>query len=202
MDENEARAELGEIYALGPVADHTQIHPYAQQNKCIDGLATYGDRKYMKGFSFRYFNPALVDYVLQQVTSFLEIMGPDDAGSAILLEAHPFDKLNSIPLDATAFANRGDYFNSTIALRWKNSDKDEFVRSWTKTFIAGARVIENRMAEERKETVIDGGYANMDMPGDKTTDAFKTNLPRLMELKRKWDPNGRFNKWFPIPVAA
>jgi hypothetical protein len=192
---------FSEMYAVGPVADHTQIHSYADQNKVTDPIATHGDRKYMKGFAFRYFNPAIVDYSLQEFGSFLNAMGPSDAGSAILMEAHPYGKMCSVPPEATAFANRGDYFNCTMAARWKGSEKDEFVRDWTKTFVSGAKVIEDRLAQERKEKAISGGYANMDMPGDKAVDAFKSDLPRLKEVK-KWDPNGRFNKWFPISVEA
>jgi FAD/FMN-containing dehydrogenase len=165
-------------------------------------MATYGDRKYMKGFAFRYLSPAIVDYVLQELSAFLKIVGSEDAGSAILLEAHPYSKMCSVPLDATAFANRGDYMNCTMAMRWTDPEKDEFVRAWTKTFVEGVKIIENRIAEEKNEVVIEGGYANMDMPGDKAADAFKSNFPRLQEIKKKWDPTGRFNKWFPITAAA
>ena len=201
-DEAEARSTFAELFAVGPVADHAQIHAYTEQNKITDPIATHGDRKYMKGFAFRYLDPAIVHYTLQEYVTFLKIMGSDEAGSAAVIEGHPYGKMCDVPIDATAFANRGDYFNFTLPVRWKNPDKDEFVRDWTKTFTSGLKVIENRIAEERKEKVIYGGYANMDMPGDKAADAFKSNLPRLKEVKKKWDPNGRFNKWFPISVQA
>jgi Berberine and berberine like len=200
-DETVARTKLAEIFAVGPVVEHVQIHSYADQNQLANAMSTHGDRKYMKGFAFRYLSVDLVQYVFEQVSAFLKVMGPEDAGSAVLLEAYPTGKQASIPSDATAFANRGDFFNSAMIMRWKSPEKDAYVRDWIKTFIAGAKELEKRMATNKKESFVEGGYANFNMEDDKIEEAFKGNLPRLKEVKKKWDPKGRFNKWFAIRPA-
>lgn len=48
--------------------------------------------------------------------------------SAILLELHDFKKVATIPTEATAFPNRGPYFNVNLVLRWKDPALDEEVR--------------------------------------------------------------------------
>jgi FAD/FMN-containing dehydrogenase len=37
---------------------------------------------------------------------------------------------------------------------------------------------------------------------DKARAAFAENYPRLQEIKKKYDPERVFNKWFPIEPAA
>jgi hypothetical protein len=73
------------------------IHPYTEQNKILNLIATHGDRKYMKGFAFRYMTVPFLEYVFNSVSAYLEVMGPDDTGSAVILECFPTEKLSAAP---------------------------------------------------------------------------------------------------------
>lgn len=86
-------------------------------------------------------------------------------------------------------------------MRWDGRDHDEWVLDWLKDFIEGARAIDCQTASDKGENPTPSvGYANIALPGESVEEAFKGNLPRLKEIKKKWDPKQRFNKWFPIPV--
>lgn len=55
------------------------------------------------------------------------------------------------------------------------------------------------------ETETPAGYTNYDPQPEKSgaaKRAFGTNYARLQQVKRKYDPDRVFNKWFPIEPAA
>lgn len=82
-------------------------------------------------------------------------------------------------------------------------ENDAFVRDWVREFVKGARAIDKDIAEKNgRKTCETMGYANIPAPEETLGNAFAGNVKRLREVKRKWDPNGRFNKWFPIDVNA
>ena len=37
---------------------------------------------------------------------------------------------------------------------------------------------------------------------NRAKDLFRENYPRMQEIKRKYDPDMMFNKWFTVNVAA
>jgi hypothetical protein len=41
-------------------------------------------------------------------------------------------------------------------------------------------------------------YINFAHGDEDLEDIYGESLPRLRELKKKWDPENRFNQWFPI----
>jgi hypothetical protein len=47
--------------------------------------------------------------------------------SAVIIELHPYDKVVTVPTSATAFANRGKWYNINYSLRWKDAALDERV---------------------------------------------------------------------------
>jgi hypothetical protein len=205
QDEAVARARFADLYALDPVPDNTGVHSFAEiQQKVFDSIAMHGDRKYLKGISYQYFSVPFLTYVHAQMTAFIQYLGPEAAKSAIILKIYPHNKIRTVPDDGTAFANRRNSLNCVIAMRWTSPEHDNFARQWIGEFVEGVRTLDAQMAKERAETVVvKGGYTNFEMQGDidKAADGFRENLPRLKEIKKKWDPHGRFNKWFPIPVA-
>jgi hypothetical protein len=201
-DESAARAKFADFFALEPVLDTTKIHPYEQQNAVLVPIVPHGPRTYLKGIGYRTLSIPLLEYALKQFTSYVSHVGDDYFTSSILFEAYPSDKLTSVPFDATSFANRGTHFNCFVVTRWQSEKNDEFVKQWVKDFVAGARAIDEEVSVTMgKSSVGRKGYANTNLPDEKCEEAFQGNLPKLEKVKRKWDPKGRFNKWFPIASA-
>lgn len=48
--------------------------------------------------------------------------------SAVVVELHPYDKVASVPTSATAFGNRGKWYNVNFAMRWEDAALDSRVR--------------------------------------------------------------------------
>jgi hypothetical protein len=198
-DEAVGRETFGEFLALEPVADHLGVHPYAQQNAVNNSLAPHGPRTYVKGFAYQTMSSEILDYSLKKFSEFISHLGEDFVTSALIYEAYPTAKTCEVAPDATAYANRGKWYNCAMMLRWNDEKHDAWVNQWSKDFVKGVRIVDNQVVQSRGEKVLEKtSYANMPFPDATLRDAFRGNLERLTEVKMKWDPNGRFNKWFNV----
>src|SRR5277367_497325 len=200
-DEEEARTIFAEFYGIGPVADMTKLHPYVEQNRVISGIQPHGPRTFMKGWGYHNISVELLQYAFDRFGSYVSHIGSDYEISAIAYEAFPPDKLCEVPHEETAFGSRGRHLNGIINLRFQDPKHDSYVQQFVKDFVEKARAIDNKVAEENGRTPVGNvGYGNFALVGDTAADWFGSNLARLHELKRKWDPSNRFSKG--IPMAA
>jgi hypothetical protein len=200
-DEEEGKEYFKDFYALGPVVDITAIRSYEAQNSFMDPMMPHGPRSYLKGFDYQTVTAPLLTLVVNKHDQFLERLGDGFRGGGIFFESYPYNAIIQHASDSTAYANRGAHFNCTISVRWADESMDDWVRDWIHELVADSRDIEAQaMTAEGKEKTVDGAYVNFCLPGEKVEMAFRENLPKLIEVKRKWDPKGRFDKWFAIPT--
>jgi FAD/FMN-containing dehydrogenase len=140
---------------------------------------------------------------LDRYSEFLEHVGPDGASTMIFLNDFPFKRVNLLPVDVTAY-NRDQCYNLQILPEWADRvEFDDYAEKW-----AGDLLNDFIVAEENdpavpvdKRIVGRSAYWN---ESDGTTDAaivFGTNYPRLREIKKKYDPDNVFHKWYPIKPA-
>jgi Berberine and berberine like len=156
----------------------------------------------MTSFAYQAVSEESLQLAVKSYAAFLSTVGDDYRGGAIFFEGFPFEKIVSVPSDATAYANRGKYFNCTLGFRWSGSHYDDWVKQLIKDFVQEAREIDRKfMLAHGQEPTVQNGYANFHLPAASVAQAFQENLPRLIEMKKKWDPNRRFNKWFCIPAS-
>jgi hypothetical protein len=157
----------------------------------------------MTGFDYQKVTVELLQHTVNAFTNFMKEVGEDYRVSVILYECYPYEKIIQVPYHATAFANRGKHYNCTVALRWAGESHDKWVKDYIKKFVREAREIERGyLLEHGLSPTVVNGYANFNLPEEKAKDAFQENLPKLMEVKKKWDPQARFNKWFNVPIAT
>jgi hypothetical protein len=155
----------------------------------------------MTDFAYQIPSADLLAFTVDKVTEYRAKIGDDFRPCAIFYETYPFDQVIKIPADSSAYPNRGRHFNCTVQLRWAGSQHDEWVKAWIKDFVRQAREIDKKvMLAEGRNPTPERGYATFHLPGDRAEQAFGGNFERLQEVKRKWDPNGRFNKWLNIPI--
>lgn len=201
-DESEGRNRFSEFYAIGPIVDNTKMHSYIEQNTIISSIAPPGPRSYMKGVGIQSISIELVQHCFEKFCSYVSDLSDDYEISAIAFECYPPGKICQVPANSTSFGTRGMHINGILLIRWKNESRDASVVQWVRTLVTEMQEIEARVSVERgQKSARDLGYANCLLPGDRAAEWFGENLPRMREIKRKWDPNQRFNKWLAISPA-
>lgn len=201
--EEEAKALVKPLYDLKPIAEMTQMVPYAtvtSPNPLVDGPPTH--QRYATS-NFQTFFPLEVDMWLTLVddyTAFMAKYGDAVAPSKIVMEIRSYGKSSSIPVSAMAFALRRTAVMGAIEAQYDVSVSDAVMRDEVKTITDKARDVMRKKGLYPEGTATFN--ANISTGLEKITDMFGENLPRLRELKKKYDPNFVFNKWYPVAPAA
>ena len=98
-----------------------------------------------------------------------------------------------VPPEETAFAHRQDQFDCIILSVWSDPPDTEENIGWTRDLF-----------EDMKPFLEEGVYVNnlMDEGADRVRAAYEPNYDRLVELKRKYDPDNffRLNQNIAVPV--
>jgi FAD/FMN-containing dehydrogenase len=160
--------------ALG---EHIGAQPYTQWQQAFDPLLTPGARNYWKSHNFTDISDGTIDAILQFAgrlpTAQCEIFLGLIAGAA-----------NRIPADATAYGHRGTKFVLNVHGRWDHPADDARCIAWARDFFkasapyASAGAYVNFMTEE--ET-------------DRIAAAYGSSYARLVQVKRKYDPDNIFH---------
>ena len=199
----EAKELVRPLYDLGPIAEMTQMVPYAQvtsPNPLIDGPPTH--QRYATS-NFQMFFPIDVDMWLTLVDdydAFMTKYGNAVAPSKIVMEIRSYTKTSSVPVSAMAYALRRPAILGAIEAQYDISVSDTVMREEVKVISDKAREAIRRKGLYPEGTATFN--ANISTGTEKITDMFGENLPKLRELKTKYDPKFVFNKWYPIAPAA
>ncbi|KAL2869385.1 FAD-binding oxidoreductase [Aspergillus lucknowensis] len=124
--------------------------------------------------------------VFSQITEDYPLMG----NSVLAFELLPYGKVMSVPVDATACANRGRFYNVGLLLCWREAGHDAVMDQYRQFIISK---IEHSQKGDTGEGV--AAYANYAGHDFGAKYLFGDNLPRLQELKRLYDPHNVFRKW-------
>ncbi len=157
--------------------EHIGAQPYTQWQQAFDPLLTPGARNYWKSHNFTDISDGTIDAILQFAgrlpTAQCEIFLGLIAGAA-----------NRIPADATAYGHRGTKFVVNVHGRWDHPADDARCIAWARDFFkasapyASAGAYVNFMTEE--ET-------------DRIAAAYGSSYARLVQIKRKYDPDNIFH---------
>jgi hypothetical protein len=199
--EDEARKLLEPLYALGPVAAMATMKTYAEctmPSPEIIGPLTH--QRYATS-NAQMFNPLDTDIVqglVDDLAVFFDKYGDAIGPSKVALEFRHHAKSSSVPVTGTALASRApDQVWTVIEAQYDASVSDAVMRAEVKT-------MSDKIKDSLRKKYPDRGAffnANIASGTEKVSDMFGENLPKLRELKRKYDPNFVFNKWYPIPPA-
>jgi hypothetical protein len=181
--------------------------PYEKVNAMTNFAATFGGRKIFGGSNVVLpLDKKFIRSVYEEFSQFT--LGNERMSESIILfELVPFKKIASVPMEETAFANRGDYYGVGTLFKWYDPAQDEMVRTFN-------RKLNRRIKEEGgvKKSLGVGVYsnymcewnwlshhflsANGNLDSSKSPEeVFGTNTPRLKELKMKYDPQNLFYRW-------
>ncbi|CAE6353145.1 unnamed protein product [Rhizoctonia solani] len=123
------------------------------------------------------------------------------SGSVLIWELYHAGAFSSVPKEATAYGNRAPTYNVGYFMNWSDP-------AWTEQSIPTVLALDKefmklRDAHFHRDLVGEGGYLNYrDAESQKTgaSRRFGSHFPRLLEIKRKYDPENLFGKWFALPA--
>jgi hypothetical protein len=176
----------------------------------LNELMSPGSRRYLKATGLRHLTVPILAEIFNSYAQFRQHLGDISIQSVCLFEAFPRAKINSVSNTATAFTNRGDWFNITLVPTWGTSPEyDTYGKEWVHGLVGRIAQLEKESegedvgkdAEEGGAVVGVKGYFNGSMGDEKISLVYAGNYARLREVKRKYDPEFVFRKWFPIVPA-
>ncbi|KAJ5782045.1 FAD-binding domain-containing protein [Penicillium paradoxum] len=205
--EEEGRKYFSELLSIGPIAESTRMMSIAQVNTLQNPMCEYGMRR-LQGSG----NVTIpLDIVAFQQTAddlwtFHEA-NPDVSISAIAVELISTHKLREVPQCATAYANRGEYYDAVTMFGWTNPALDATVRQFNSQLCAqlrrtnGYEYAELGGTDNTNEEPV-GRYLNMETDSLKPDEAYGPNWKRLRSIKKEFDPGNVFHKWHGVGVEG
>jgi hypothetical protein len=206
---------FADLFAIGPIANMTAIMPYAQLNSQLNHAAGFDGRKQFGGGAFKL--PLDAEFVVGLHEEFNAFVGKHErvGESMMLWEVIPYNKIMEVKNGEMAFANRGDYYNLAVQLKWSvyllhfspfppppsssavtkltcyryDSALDDEIRSFSRSLLKKA-------SETAAKTSKDGGvgqYGNYATADVEANDIFGENVKKLEDLKHKYDPQNMFS---------
>lgn len=183
-------APILEMESLMQVIECT---PYPAINQAVDQQMQHGSRYLFGGSNFTLpMKLSTAESVRERFHEFVEST-PGTEGSAVLLECTPHQKIQEVPVESTAFNSRGNYFIMGFIYQWEDENLDTEVRQFNRAFqteVRGLGYNDKAFADGI------GNYLNYDGTTENMTakDAFGSHSKRLVELKKKYDPENVFDK--------
>jgi FAD/FMN-containing dehydrogenase len=176
-DPVEAAAQIDRLRQFAPLlGEHVGPAPYGGWQQAFDPLLAPGARNYWKSHNFTDLSDgaiaALARYAGQLPSDHSEIFVALVAGAA-----------NRVPASATAYVGRDAKLVVNVHARWDDATGDEACVSWARAFYGAAAPFASG-----------GAYVNF-MTGDEAARvpaAYGENYARLVELKRRFDPENVF----------
>ncbi len=168
---------LQPIRDLAPrVAEHVGVMPYPALNSAFDGLVPPGLQHYWKAN----FVTELTD---EAISAHLE-HGPKVPVVNSTVHIYPINgAAHRVASDSTAFAYRDATFATVIAGMWPDPADNEANTAWVKDYYAATAPHSE-----------DGGYVNFMAEDDQSRIRanYRGNYDRLVETKRRYDPDNLF----------
>ncbi|EXA46086.1 hypothetical protein FOPG_06847 [Fusarium oxysporum f. sp. conglutinans race 2 54008] len=198
--EEDAKQCFSGLLEIKAIANNTEMMTTAKTNTLLNSVMDHGIRRLMGSGNITM--PLDIEPMLQTAETFWEFCeSRDGMGKSVLaIEFFPTDKIREVPQDATAYANRGDYYDAMTSFAWENPAYDSEIRQFNRSLC-------KRIRETNGYSATAGGhwskgpvgvYINIEADSISPKDAWGVNLHRLRELKKKFDPNNVFNKWHGI----
>ncbi|KAJ0386492.1 hypothetical protein COL922a_004258 [Colletotrichum nupharicola] len=181
------------LFEAGPLVDLTTEMDYPVANTLVDVFQGPGARRLTGGTNLTTpFELSKWEEMCHEFYSRVDAettRGNDMRTSMLAVKMYKKDKVANVPFGATAYSNRGMYFDCMVLTCWTDPAKDGEVRGWNREL---AQKIKGR--NHTGETGGVGQYNNYVSEELDVREGFKENAKRLVELKKKYDPENRFSR--------
>jgi FAD/FMN-containing dehydrogenase len=176
-DIKEGEKAMKGLRALGkPIVDVISPHPFTGWQAAFDPLLTPGARNYWKSHDFTDLSDAAIKVVLDAVRT---LPSPE----CEVFIAHVGGAMARVASDATAWPNRNAHFIMNVHTRWRDRAQDQACVAWARRLFDAAAPFASGSV-----------YVNFmpDDEGDRVEKAYGTNYGRLVDIKRRYDPDNLF----------
>lgn len=156
--------------------EHIGVQPYTAWQQAFDPLLTRGARNYWKSHNFSKLSDGAIDAIIEyagrlpspQCEIFVGAIGGQTA---------------RVAPEAMAYSSRDAKYVLNVHSRWESAAEDQGCVAWAREFFA-----------KSKPFASGGAYINFltQDEADRVAFAYGTTYDRLVELKRKYDPNNFF----------
>jgi hypothetical protein len=176
-DPDRAEADVRPFREIGsPAADMVQRMPYPMLNTALDPMFPAGNLNYWKSAFFSDFSDAAIEVIVDAFAN-----SPTEMCAMIIEQIH--GAVTRVEPTATAFPHREPGFSFIIISQWADSGQTDTCIAWAReTFDA----LRPHMA---KRAYVNYFSADDD---DRIRQAYGPNYERLVELKRRYDPDNLF----------
>ena len=159
------------------LGEHVGAQPYTQWQKAFDPLLAPGARNYWKSHNFTELSDGALDAII-------EYAGKLPSPQCEIFIGHIAGAANRVAPDAMAYAHRDAKFVLNVHGRWESPAQDVSCIEWARAFFnasapyASAGAYVNFMTEEE---------------GNRVAAAYGSNYDRLVQIKRRYDPENIFH---------
>jgi FAD/FMN-containing dehydrogenase len=174
----EAEKLIAPVRAFGEAhGEHLGTQPYVAWQKAFDPLLTPGARNYWKSHNFT----ELADGALDSIIEFAgKLPSPQCEIFIGLIAGAP----NRIAPDVMAYGHRDAKFVLNVHGRWDEAKDDQKCMSWAREFFKASAPYASA-----------GAYVNFMTAeeGDRIVAAYGSNYDRLVQSKKRYDPDNIFH---------
>lgn len=159
------------------LGEHIGAQPYTQWQKAFDPLLAPGARNYWKSHNFTELGDGALDAII-------EYAGKLPSPQCEIFIGHIAGAANRVAPGAMAYAHRDAKFVLNVHGRWDSPAQDAICVEWARAFFnasapyASAGAYVNFMTEEE---------------GNRVAAAYGSNYDRLVQIKRRYDPENVFH---------
>jgi FAD/FMN-containing dehydrogenase len=156
--------------------EHVGTQPYTEWQKAFDPLLGPGARNYWKSHNFTELKDEALDTMIEYAG---KLPSPQCEIFIGLIAGAP----NRIAPDAMAYGHRDAKFVLNVHARWDKAGDDKKCIAWAREFFKASALYASA-----------GAYVNFmtEEEGDRVASAYGSNYDRLVQTKKKYDPENTF----------
>ncbi|RYP69500.1 hypothetical protein DL770_008230 [Monosporascus sp. CRB-9-2] len=190
--EEAGRQKFAPILAVGPAADGTAVLPYNVWNGAGDAFCARGGRRPSYKAGLKTMDPATWRGVWDKYESFIE-RHPGEAGNATVLMERYSTEVALRRIDGSQSSTRSATSRAMPSPSRGTGTRPSMTRPTSSAGKPGATGPPRAGGQPGRHY----SYINF-AHGDEPLDhIYGSSLTRLQQLKRKYDPQKRSNRWFP-----
>ncbi|KAG8978892.1 hypothetical protein FRB90_008273 [Tulasnella sp. 427] len=196
--QEEGEVAFNSFAALGPVQTTGGQIPWTQACHLLDAGNAIPNNKILGGAHIDKFDARQVQKTYETWQEWNE----HAPYSGIMYEFYHSGKVAEVPIENAAFVQRHELKTVFCACM---GFTDDFLPHARDAMINLKKVVSGSSSAFAQESLgyvnYGDAYCTLNETDEYARHFFKSNYPRLQEIKKKYDPEGVFNRWFAIKPA-